>query len=301
MNADTQAAGSDIAGAVPLFIACSAIWGSTWLVITFQLGVVPAEVSVVWRFLLAGLVLLGFCAATRRPLAFSRSDHALFAAQGTLMFGLNYICVYWAEQHIVSGLVAVAFSTITFMSLFGQRLTFGTPITGRATLGALLGVGGVAVLFLPELLASHGDRETLVGTGFALAGTVFAALGNMVAGRVGQRQLPVLSSSGFGMLYGAAAAALLVTCTGVPWAFDPRPAYIASLVYLALAGTVAAFVCYLTLMRKVGMANASYVGIATPVVALALSALAEGYRFTVFTAVGIALAIAGNLIVLRRR
>lgn len=289
------------AGALPLFLACSAIWGSTWLVITFQLGVVPPEVSVVWRFLLAGGVLVAFSALTGRSLRFSWSDHALFAAQGTLMFCLNYVFIYWAEQHIVSGLVAVGFSTITFMSVFAQRITFGTPITRRALLGAVLGVGGVAVLFLPELIASTGDRETVLGVTFALLGTLFAALGNMVAGRVDQRGLPVITSSGFGMLYGAVAAAMVVMLTGAQWAFDARPAYLASLAYLALAGTVAAFVCYLTLMRKVGMANASYVGVATPVVALALSALFEDYHFTVYTAVGIALAVAGNVIVMRRR
>jgi drug/metabolite transporter (DMT)-like permease len=288
-------------GAAPLFIASTVIWGSTWLVITYQLGVVPAAVSVVWRFLLAGLLLMAYCAVTRRPLRFSHSDHHLFAAQGALMFSFNYLFVYWAEQHVVSGLVAVAFSTLTFMSLFAQRMTFGTAITRRALLGALLGVSGVAVLFLPELLASKGDRETALGMVYAVVGTFLAALGGIVAGRIQQRGLPVMATSAWGMLYGAAASAIVVLCTGVPWAFDARVPYLLSLIYLAVFGTVLAFLAYLTLMRKVGMANASYVNVCTPVVALLLSALVEGYRFTFYSVAGIALAVAGNIIVLRKR
>ena len=109
-----------------------------------------------------------------------------------------------------------------------------------------------------------------------------------------------MSASAWGMLYGALASSVVVAASGVPWAFDARAPYVLSLIYLALFGTVLAFLAYLTLMRKVGLANAAYVNVCTPVVALLLSALAEGYRFTVYTAIGIALAVGGNLIVLRR-
>jgi drug/metabolite transporter (DMT)-like permease len=284
-----------------LFAICTAIWGSTWLVITYQLGVVAPEVSVVWRFALAAMALGVFCAASGRSLRFARAEHRLFALQGTLMFGLNYVCVYWAEQHVVSGLVAVAFSTITFMSVFAQRAMYGTPVTARALAGATLGVAGVTALFLPEMIAAHGDRHTVLGIFWAILGTVFAALGNMVAARVQQRGLAIMPTTAWGMLYGAIAAAVLAIVMGVPWGFDATLRYVASLAYLALFGSVAAFVCYLALMRTIGMANASYVGVSTPVLALVLSALMEGYEFTVFTVAGIALAITGNVIVLRRR
>jgi drug/metabolite transporter (DMT)-like permease len=284
-----------------LFAICTAIWGSTWLVITFQLGTVAPEVSVVWRFALAALVLGVFCVATGRSLRYTAADHAVLALQGTLMFCLNYVCIYWAEQHVVSGLVAVAFSTITFMSVFAQRVMYGTPVTVRALAGATLGVTGVTVLFLPELVAAHGDRDTVLGIFWAVLGTVFAALGNMAAARLQRRGRAIIPTTAWGMLYGALAAAIVVRATGAQWDFDPRLPYVASLVYLALFGSVAAFVSYLALMRTMGMANASYVGVTTPVLALVLSALMEGYTFTLFTVAGIALAIGGNVIVLRRR
>ncbi|MEP7062690.1 MAG: EamA family transporter [Betaproteobacteria bacterium] len=284
-----------------LFAVCTAIWGSTWLVITYQLGSVAPEVSVVWRFALAAVVLGAFCVATRRSLRYTAADHAVFAVQGALMFGLNYVCVYWAEQHVVSGLVAVAFSTITFMSVFAQRVMYGTPVTARALTGATLGVFGVTVLFLPELIAAHGDRDTGLGIFWAILGTVFATLGNMAAARLQLRGRAIIPTTAWGMLYGALAAAAVGIVTGAHWSFDLRLPYVASLAYLALFGSVAAFVSYLALMRTIGMANASYVGVTTPVLALLLSALVEGYVFSAFTVAGIALAIAGNVIVLRRR
>lgn len=284
-----------------LFAVCTAIWGSTWLVITFQLGAVAPEVSVVWRFALAAVVLAALCMASGRRLRFRPSMHGLFALQGALMFGGNYVCIYWAEQHVVSGLVAVAFSTITFMSVFAQRMMHGTPVTARALAGAALGVAGVATLFLPELVAAHGDRDTLLGVFWALTGTVLATLGNMVAARVQQRGLAIMPTTAWAMLYGAGSAALIAIALGAHWTFDPHLRYVASLVYLALFGSIIAFVCYLALMRSVGMASASYVGVTTPVLALALSALVEGYPLTPFTLAGIALAVAGNVIVLRKR
>src|SRR6202044_3356602 len=88
-----------------LYAAAVLIWGSTWLVIKFQLGVVSPVVSVVWRFALAGVMLLAYSAIKRRPLRFSARDHLWIALQGILMFGLNYVGVYLAEQVLTSGLV----------------------------------------------------------------------------------------------------------------------------------------------------------------------------------------------------
>ena len=285
-----------------LFAACTAIWGSTWLVITYQLGMVAPEVSVAWRFALAAAVLGAICAVTRRSLLFPLADHPLFALQGALMFGLNYICIYWAEQHVVSGLVAVVFSTITFLSVFAQRAMYGTPVTARALTGATLGALGVALLFLPELMvAARGDHDTVLGIFWALLGTVFATLGNMVASRMQHRGLAIMPTTAWGMLYGAASAAIVVVVMGQPWSFDARLPYVASLVYLALFGSVAAFVFYLLLMRTIGMVDASYVGVTTPALALLLSTLMEGYVFTIFTVAGIALAITGNVTMRRKK
>jgi drug/metabolite transporter (DMT)-like permease len=157
-----------------LFAACVAIWGSTWLAITFQLGSVAPEVSVAYRFGLAALVLSLWCATTGRSLRFTRTEHLGIAAQGTLMFGLNYIGVYRAEAYVASGLVAVLFSTIVFMNLVASRFLFRTPLTARMLVGAACGVGGVALLFLPELAAARKGGAAALGIAYGLGATLLA-------------------------------------------------------------------------------------------------------------------------------
>src|SRR5574341_1214672 len=134
-----------------LFLLPACIWGTTWLAITFQLGVVAPEVSVVWRFGLASLLLLGWCVARGIPLRFALRDHLSFVLLGLLLFGANYVLVYRSEAHLTSGLVAVLSALMVFWNLLGARLFFGTSAPRAVVAGAVLGVAGVALLFFPEV------------------------------------------------------------------------------------------------------------------------------------------------------
>jgi drug/metabolite transporter (DMT)-like permease len=281
-----------------LFAIASLIWGSTWLAITFQLGTVAPEASVVYRFALAAVLLAIGCAVTGRSLRFSRPQHLWLAAQGTLLFGLNYLAVYWAEQYVASGLVAVLFSLIVFFNLIGARVFFAAPISRRTLVAAVLGVVGVVLMFGHELTRSAGDAAR--GIGFALGATFLASAGNLIAVRNQRHGFPVLPSVAWGMAYGAAVIALVAVAERTPWSFDASPRYVLSLVYLALFGSVIAFGAYLTLLGKIGPARAAYVGVAVPMVALVMSTVFENYRWTLPALAGAALCVAGNILVLLR-
>ena len=285
-------------GPSALFAIASLIWGSTWLAITFQLGSVAPEASVVYRFALAAVLLAIWCAATGRSLRFSGAQHRWLAAQGTLLFGLNYLAVYWAEQYVASGLVAVLFSLIVFFNLIGARVFFAAPIAGRTLVAAVLGVIGVVLMFGHEITRSAGDAAR--GIGFALGATVLASAGNLIAVRNQRHGFPVLPSVAWGMAYGAAVIALVAFAEHTPWSFDARPRYVLSLAYLALFGSVVAFGAYLTLLGKIGPARAAYVGVAVPMVALVMSTVFENYRWTLPALAGAALCVAGNILVLLR-
>lgn len=284
-----------------LFVIATAIWGSTWLAIKFQLGVVSPEVSVTYRFALAAVILAAACGAAGRPLALPARTHGWLAAQGATFFGLNYVGVYVAERYVASGLVAVVFSTIVFMTPIGTRLAFGTPIAARVVIGATLGVAGVAMLFLPELQGASENADTFRGIAYAFGATSIAAIGNLISMRLQRDKVPVFTGTAWGMGYGALTAGLCATIAGATWTFDPRLPYVASLVYLVLLGSIVAFGAYFLLLRKVGPALASFVGVSTPVVAMLLSSLFEGYRWTWVGALGVVLAIAGNTLALRGR
>jgi drug/metabolite transporter (DMT)-like permease len=280
-----------------LFIVSSLIWGSTWFVIRYQLGVVAPEASVAYRFALAATLLLVFCALRGVRLRYAPREHALMALQGAFMFAANYVLIYHSERFLASGLVAVVFSIIVIFNIIGMRLFFGQPIQLRMIAGALCGVGGVALLFWPELARFEGGAKEATGLALATVSTLIASIGNLVAAHNHRRGLPIQASTGFGMLYGALMVGAWVVVTGIPWTFSATPAYLFSLAYLAVFGSVVAFVSYLTLAGDVGADRAGYVGVVTPVVALALSTVLEGYRWSVPAVVGAILCLGGNLII----
>lgn len=280
-----------------LYLAAVLIWGSTWLVITFQLGTVPPEVSVAYRFGLAGVMLLMWALVRRLRLKFPLRDHGWMALQGALLFGLNYVCVYLAEGRISSGLVAVIFSLIVFFNIAGTRIFFKTAIRRTTIVAALLGVSGVALIFLPELRRPAQSTEATLGVVFSLLGTVSACAGNLVSARNQRRGLPVMQLNLFGMLYGAAFVALYATAIGRHFVFDPSPRYLLSLGYLALI----AFGAYLTLVGRIGADRAGYTAAVIPIVALLLSVCFEGLHLGATEILGITLCVTGNILVLRKR
>jgi drug/metabolite transporter (DMT)-like permease len=282
-----------------LYAAAVLIWGSTWLAIKFQLGAVPPTVSVVWRFGLAGLILLAYAVWKKLPLRFSTQEHARLALLGLLMFGVNYVLVYLSEVYLTSGLVAVIFSLYVFFNIVAMRIFFGKKITSAAMLSALLGVGGVVLIFWPEFAQLSTSSAALTGLMLALAATVTASLASMVATENHHRNMPVLQVNAWAMLYGAGFVAAYAAFTGDEFAFDWSFSYVASLLYLSLFGSVLAFGAYLTLMRRIGADRAGYTAVAIPVVALLLSTLFENLTWQIPMVVGVMLVMAGNVLMLR--
>jgi len=289
-------------GNLRLFVACVAIWGSTWLAIKFQLGHVAPEASVLYRFLLASILLFAYCLARNlRLLAFTASQHAWIALQGVFMFSVSYIFVYYAEEHVVSGLVAVGYSASPLLGMFGMRLAFGTPITRAVAMGSLLGIAGIAIVFWPQFAQIQGGGDTATGAFFTVLAVLTSTVGSLVAQRNAHRQLPLWQTMAFGMLYGSVFSLVVALALGKPLGFEATPGYLGSLLYLAILGSIIAFGGYLTLLKRVGTAVAGYIGVMVPIVALVLSAAFESFTFTLLTWAGIGVSVAGNVIILRRR
>jgi drug/metabolite transporter (DMT)-like permease len=153
------------------------------------------------------------------------------------------------------------------------------------------------LVFWPELAAIRHQTGWL-GIGFGSAAALLAALGNIAAQRNRNANLPLLSCTGIAMLAGGVTALLITLLRGDVLTFDFSPRYIASLLYLAVFGSVIAFAAYLTLMGRIGAGRAGYVAVAVPILALLLSACFEGFEWHLWTCAGIACAVAGNLVML---
>jgi drug/metabolite transporter (DMT)-like permease len=284
---------------IQLFFACVAIWGSTWLAITFQLGSVAPEASVFYRFLLASLILFVYCRARGLKLAYNARQHVWLAAQGLTMFSASYVLVYHAEALVVSGLVAVGYSASPLLNMLGVRIFYGTPMRLGIVTGALLGLAGITLVFWPEFGTLSADSKVVLGALFTALSVLIAATGSVLASRNMQLELPVWQSLSWGMLYGSGFTLLYILASGTPLGFESSPRYVLSLLYLAVAGSILAFACYYILLGRIGPARAGYIGVMVPIMALAVSALFEGFAWHAETWAGVALSVVGNMVILR--
>lgn len=283
-----------------LYLGTVLIWGSTWLAVKFQLGVVAPEVSIAYRFALAAMILMVYCLARRKPMRFSLYDHGRMALLGLLLFSANYFVFYVAAGHMTTGLIAVVFSGMVVTNIIFGAVLLGNSIRPRVALGAATGITGLITVFWPEVqsfdLSQIGSQSLLL----CIAGTVLASLGNMVSVTNQRRGLPVLQANAYGMTYGALFMALFALAGGQTFNFDTSLIYVASLSYLAVFGSVFGFGFYLTLLGRIGADRAAYATVLFPVIALGLSSVFENYQWSPGALAGMLLVLAGNVLVLTR-
>jgi drug/metabolite transporter (DMT)-like permease len=286
---------------VSLYFAAVFIWGSTWYAIKFQLGSVPPELSVAYRFALAALILFAWCGLRGLPLRFDRREHLWMALQGLMLFCLNYLIFYWATAELTSGLIAVIFSTIVLMNIVNSALFFRRPMDVSMVLGALVGLLGITLVFWPEVASLRQNGGALKGLLLSLLGTYIASLGNMLSARNQQRRLPVIQGNAFGMAYGALILFLYALLQGTGFVYELSLPYNLSLLYLALFGSVLAFGSYLTLLGRIGPEKAAYATVLFPLVALGISTLFENYHWSLMAGGGVAMVVLGNVLIIMPR
>ena len=283
-----------------LYLVTILIWGSTWLVITFQLGSVDPIVSVIYRMSLASLVMFALCKVKKIETAASKGDHFLFMLQGTLTFGINFWLIYLSESYLTSGLIAVIFSLILFFNIVNAKIFLGRPIDKLVIAGGLIGLIGLFLLFFPELSGPSLQTDVLTGFLIALTAVLCASLGNMAASKSGLSGHSVWKINAWSTCYGAAALILIAQFSGAEFNFEYTVEYILSLIYLVIFGTILAFGAYLKLMVLIGPERASYGALLIPFVAITLSTIFEGYQWSSIALLGFLLAALGNYLVLKK-
>lgn len=281
-----------------LYVITCFVWGTSWLALRMQLGTVEPEISLIWRFLLAGIIVFAWAFAAKQKMIFALRDHLLFAAMGVFLFSTNFLFFYYGGLTITAGLLAVVFSLASIVNFLIGIVFFGQRPDARRLGGAVLGALGIGFLFWPEIGGTDFNREALIGLGLCVLGTLFFCTGNVLSARAQKRGLPILSTNAWGMVYGTLWMLVLVVVGGKSFTFDWSAGYVGSLIWLAIFSSVIAFWSYLTLLGRIGGARASYATVIFPLIALASSTLFEGYQWTAFAFVGVALALFGNVLVL---
>lgn len=283
---------------VLLFFSCAGIWGSTWLVIKYQLDDTDPVASVFYRFLISTLVLFTFAKLSNRSLSYPKKFHYIFFLQGACNFSINYIITYWAEQYATSATIAIAFTLLVPYNIMGMKFFFKRKISPRVYLGAICGVIGILFIFGHELTTLNTASAKLKGLSLGLLATFFASAGNMFSYKNHLNKIPVTIANAWGMFYGTIVTLVIALILQKPLHISITPSYWLSLLYLSVFGTVLAFGAYLTLVGRIGAERAGYTSILSPVIALSLSILFEGFKLTPLISIGLLCCLVGTLITL---
>ena len=275
------------------------IWSSTWLFIKLGLADLPPVSFAGIRFVVAASVLWGMIAIRRAHLPKGARAWGFLALTGFLAFSLNFGLLFWGEQRTSSGLAAVLQATIPAFGLaFAHLLVPSDRMTLPKVLGVSLGIAGVAVIF--------SDRTTLAGPdalrgGIAIVAGAFAvALSNVLVKSRGASFDPVILAGvqmTFGLVPLVVAGFLL---EGSPFAFRWTPRAVLSVLYLALVGSVIAFLLFYWLLRQMDVTKVLLIALVTPVLAVALGAAVLGERLGGRAFLGTAMILGGVFLGVRR-
>jgi drug/metabolite transporter (DMT)-like permease len=285
-----------VAVGVLLYIGLCLVWGSTWLVIKVGYGGLgPFNVAGL-RFFLAGAVLTVIVPILGVRWPRGRIEWSLVALVGLLMFGMDYGLIYWAEQYLDSGLTAILFAVLPIATIILAHLYVpGDRITARKLTGTVLAFLGVVALF--------GDRVRLDASAAGpmlavLLSTVCAAVAGVSAKRHGAALHPSALNAP-AMLLGGLALTAASVLAGDGFGLPGDAATIGAITYLALAGSVATFLVYFSLLKTWSVTSLSFVAVFTPAIALLLGFVFRDERPTIWTGLGAALILAGVTIALR--
>ncbi len=281
-----------------LYIITVLIWGSTWIIIPYQLGDVAIEVSLLYRFFTAALIIFTLSLLKGLSLRFSLKQHFYIALLGLFNFCLNYVTMYDAQNYLSSAMASIAFSTLLLFNIVNTRIFFGKRIALKTYVGALTGIAGIIMLFWPELSKFKQGEGSLIGLVLVFSGTLLASFGNMISVRNSQNHYPVFQTSGWAMLYGSLFLLAISLYNQTEFTISTEPSYLLSFGFLSIFGTVIAFYSYFMLLKNIGPEKASYSIVLFPVVAVILSSLFEDFEWTTFTILGFLLVGSGNLLVL---
>ena len=284
-----------------LFISTLICWSPTWYLIKFQFGVVDPLISIFYRFFIASIIVFIFLILSKKKMSFNLHQHLSFLLLGVTLFSLNYIFSYLANTYLISGIVAIAFSTILIMNILGERIYFKIKSSKETLFAAGFGIVGILIIFGNELLNFKLEDKTHIGIILSFIATFWASTGNLIHQKNSKDKIPFIQSIAYGMLYGALFTLIVAKFRGAEIIFDNSTSYILSFLYLSIIGSVVAFYLYLKLLESIGSARAGYIGVIMPIVALIISTLFEGLQWTNNLIFGLPVLIFGCVLILNQK
>jgi len=284
-----------------LFLITLFCWSPTWYLIKFQLGYVDPLVSVFYRFLIAAIIIFIYLVIKNKNLKFSINHHFWFLFFGTCLYSINYVLFYLSNTYLISAFPAIVFSTVVIMNILGEKFYFNKKPSLKTLIGAIIGMIGIIIIFNEEIFNFSLSEGTHIGLFLALIGTFCASTGNMVHQRNLNNNFPPIQTIAYAMLYGSLVTLFVTKIRGAELLFENSVSYISSLLYLAIFGSIFAFISYLKLLEKVGPGRAGYVGVVMPVLALIISTIFEKLEWQIDLIIGLPILIIGAVLVINQK
>ena len=281
-------------GVLAAFAGIYIIWGTTYLAIAFAVHAMPAFISGVARFGLAGLLMYVWLRA-RNPRPFAGVNVTMMALAGVMLSGMGNGFVLWAQQGgVPSGIAALIVAAVPVIVLIMDWAFFSKRApTKQALFGIAVAVAGVVTIVMHTRTLS-GSASPLYILAMFVATTGWS-LGTLVQKR-SATPATVLSFTCGQMLFGAAFQLLMSIVTG-EWArFDPSAisgAGVVAILYLVVFGSIIGLNCYLWLLTRVAAPKVATYALVNPVVALILGSIVLGERVTPLAIVAAALVLVG--------
>ena len=289
-------------GVILPFLLVVLIWSSTWIVIRDQLAAVPPSWSVCYRFLLGGIGMALFARWRRVPLVLPGRGVAFATLLGLAQFVLNFNFVYRAEHYLTSGVVATVYALLLIPNSLLAWIAFRQPVSRSFIMGSMVAIVGIAMLLLREYRAAPVAADAvLLGIALSAAGLFSASAANVMQGMDIARRLPMVAVLTWAMLIGSGIDAVFAWITVGPPVVEWRAGYLFGIAWLGIAGSVITFPLYFQLIQRMGPGRAAYTSVVIPVIAMLISTVTEGYRWTTLSLAGGLLAVVGMGIALRSK
>ncbi|WP_316821512.1 EamA family transporter [Pedobacter gandavensis] len=279
------------------------VWGSTYFFIQKALAGFPPFILGTFRFLIAGGLMISWCALKGEQL-FNKRSVKVAAIAGILMLGLGNGIVIWVEQFIPSGLVAIMVASAAIWFVILDKPKWKENLSSKSTLaGLIIGFIGVILLFGEQMIHSfntHQSTKQIIGMSLLVVGPIAWAGGSLYAKYKTSTDSSVTVNTAWQMI-----AAGIVFIPGsifsseyqtFQWSNVPLDAWL-SISYLIIFGSIAAFSAYVWLLKVRPATQVSTYAYVNPVVAILLSLCFTNEKITFIQIIGL-LVILGSVLLI---
>ncbi len=276
--------------------------GTGWFVTPPQIDYVGIEFAGAYRMLLGGGAIALFAFYKKIPFpTLSFKNVMCFVISGMFLYSVNYLMIYKALTVLPSGICSLIMSAIIIPNALFGRLILKNPIKPQTIVGACISLVGLAILFPGNIFQLDLSTAKSIGFVVLIVGLLFSSFGTVMSSKFMKGGLNLYWTSALAMIMGG----LINLCYGFylhqEFFWSNSPIYLSLWIYISLFVTSVVFICYMQLVNKFGAANASYVWIISPMIALNISSFFEGMDWTPERVLGTLVILCGSLIALKRK